>query len=320
MRVSLAISFFAHLSAIAWASFAFPVATPYEVEPMKAFPVDIISPSELTRLKAGVKGAKEDKVPPPSKTGDGKPDRTGEAKKQKQIAALPPPPPPQPEAPKAATPAPIAARPQPRAPERKSAPEPEPAPEPAPAKVEPTPEREDISDKVVEQKAVPLPSLRPRHVPRPPPPKKKERRFDEDNIAALLNKIPADAEAQSARASTDVPNEQPGAGDLRGIDSLMSLSELDALREQIRPCWNPPVGVQGAADLAVQLRLALNLEGTLTRPPEILTRGSGPAFLAAADAARRAVLRCQPYDLPATKYDTWRDIKVNFDPREMLGG
>jgi hypothetical protein len=31
-------------------------------------------------------------------------------------------------------------------------------------------------------------------------------------------------------------------------------------------------------------------------------------------------MRCQPYSLPVAKYDTWQEVIINFDPREMLGG
>ena len=313
LRVSLAISIFAHLTVIAWASFAFTAARPFTVEPMKTLPVDIVSVSELTRLKAGVKEAKQDDGPAPSKAETDKPDSGEKTSKPKRVAALPPPPPPQPETPKAAIPAPLAPQPQPPAPERKS------EPEPAPSGTEPKQDEDKTADEAPDEAPPPLPPIRPAHVPRPaPPPEKKEPRFDADRIAALLNKVPEEAQARTA--SEPAASEAPGAGDPRGLDARMSLSELDALRAQISPCWSPPIGVRGAADLAVQLRLALNLDGTLTRPPDILTSGSGLAFLAAADAARRAVLRCQPYQLPAEKYGAWRDIKVNFDPREMLGG
>ena len=320
MRVSLAISFFAHLSVIAWASFSFPTARPYEIEPMKALPVDIVTVAELTRLKAGVKEPAQEKEQAPSKPETEKPDTSSgeETDKLKRVAALPPPPPPQPEEPKVATPTPVAPRPQPRVEEPKKEPEPEPAPKTAEPKPEPEKTAESVPDK--EESLAPLPPVRPAHAPRPAPPAtpKKERTFDADKIAALLNKVPAEAEAPAG--GEPIADEPPGAGDPRGLDSRMSISELDALRAQISPCWSPPIGVQGAADLAVQIQLALNVDGTLLRPPDILSRGSGLAFLAAADAARRAVLRCQPYELPAGKYDAWRDIKVNFDPREMLGG
>jgi colicin import membrane protein len=40
----------------------------------------------------------------------------------------------------------------------------------------------------------------------------------------------------------------------------------------------------------------------------------------AAESARRAILRCQPYRLPIAKYDVWKDVEVNFDPRDMFRG
>ena len=40
---------------------------------------------------------------------------------------------------------------------------------------------------------------------------------------------------------------------------------------------------------------------------------------AAADSAVRAVYQCQPYELPAEKYAVWRDMILNFDPRQMYG-
>jgi len=39
---------------------------------------------------------------------------------------------------------------------------------------------------------------------------------------------------------------------------------------------------------------------------------------AAVDAARRAIYTCAPYKLPADKYNVWRDITVDFDPRKMF--
>ena len=43
-------------------------------------------------------------------------------------------------------------------------------------------------------------------------------------------------------------------------------------------------------------------------------------FQLAADAAKRAVLLCQNYELPPDKYDMWRRVTLDFDPREMFRG
>ena len=53
--------------------------------------------------------------------------------------------------------------------------------------------------------------------------------------------------------------------------------------------------------------------------PEIISGGgSAGVERAAAEAARRAVSRCAPYNLPADKYEAWADVIVNFDPSEMF--
>jgi hypothetical protein len=45
---------------------------------------------------------------------------------------------------------------------------------------------------------------------------------------------------------------------------------------------------------------------------------SSPFFIAAADSAKRAVIQCQPYSLPAEKYAAWQDVILNFDPKDMF--
>jgi colicin import membrane protein len=40
-----------------------------------------------------------------------------------------------------------------------------------------------------------------------------------------------------------------------------------------------------------------------------------------AESAKRAILSCQPFTmLNPDHYDQWRDMEINFDPSEMLGG
>ena len=46
--------------------------------------------------------------------------------------------------------------------------------------------------------------------------------------------------------------------------------------------------------------------------------GAALAAGAAADAAHRAIMnpRCQPWPLSPEKYNSWRNITFNFDPRD----
>jgi hypothetical protein len=92
------------------------------------------------------------------------------------------------------------------------------------------------------------------------------------------------------------------------------------IRSQISPCWSPPPGARDADTLQVSLLIFVDPQGNVSRVTVINeTRMAVDRFFrSAAEAARRAVLKCAPLDLPADKYDIWKQIKFNFDPSEML--
>jgi len=100
---------------------------------------------------------------------------------------------------------------------------------------------------------------------------------------------------------------------------------LDALRQQVMqqliPCWNVPAGARDAKDLNVRVRAAVNLDGTV-RQAVIVDQGrlGDPLYRAAAESARRTFFnpRCTPLKLPADKYEVWKDLDVNFDPKDVL--
>jgi hypothetical protein len=68
----------------------------------------------------------------------------------------------------------------------------------------------------------------------------------------------------------------------------------------------------------VKIRLRFNPDGTLAAAPMVVNPQSSPYFLAVQDSAVRAVQACEPYSLPPAKYDIWKDIVLNFDPRDMF--
>ena len=98
----------------------------------------------------------------------------------------------------------------------------------------------------------------------------------------------------------------------------MTQSELDALRAQVAQCWSPPVGAADASQLRVRLEFGLDRQGNLISGPEVLEFPANQFGIAAAESASRAVRRCAPYSLPAEKYDTWRQVRIVFDPQDMF--
>jgi colicin import membrane protein len=71
----------------------------------------------------------------------------------------------------------------------------------------------------------------------------------------------------------------------------------------------------------VVVRFHFDRDGRLTGLPEVVRSGSTPQYQAAAEAAKRAIVLSQPFDmLSPSNYDFWKDVEVNFNPRELNSG
>jgi len=311
MRVGLIASLAGHSAILLWGLIAFPDAKSFTTPPVDSLPVELVPVEELTRLQKGEKDAEVREVAAVKPSETPREDPVKPAEKPKQAAVeqpTPPTPAPQPEP--APAPTPVAE------PEPAPAPVPEKAaePEPAPAEQAPEPAPEAAAPEPIQTKVV------PRTKPKPPRPTQtaeqpKEKDFKPNEIAALLNKV-----EPSGGGS---PSQDPASlgSRLSQDDNVkMSQSELDALRGQIARCWSPPVGAVGAEDLKVRVKFGLDRSGEVSASPEVLNSSSNPAFRAAASSAVRAVMRCAPYSLPASKYEAWQEVIINFDPRELIGG
>ena len=139
-----------------------------------------------------------------------------------------------------------------------------------------------------------------------------ENKKETDKVTALLDKFPDE------RDVGEMIENKPQEKNLTS-DNIITAGEISNMRSQIEMCWNPPVGVRGAASQRVQVMIALNKDGTISNV-EPITRDSNGSREVAIDAAVRAVLRCAPYEFPIEKYESWKEIKFTFDPRNMLGG
>lgn len=252
-------------------------------------------------------------------------------------------------------PDPKAEKPPPPVPELKPAAKPKPmppvaeAPPPKPVKKLKTPPPPPAKPKEV---AVPLPEPKPpekpaakpkaplklaaveppatfRTMPRPKAkPKRPPRQFSVDRIAALLDKDQKKRQTEPRAPTSKTKVATPPPATSRAVQTLassqpMTMSEIDAIRYQIDKCWSVPAGARDAENLVVRIKIFLNLDGSLSRAPEIVggNQSGDPFYRTAAESARRAVLKCQPLkNLPAEKYSNWREITLTFNPSKMLGG
>jgi len=283
MSRSTFISAALHTAILLWVLVAFPAAK-LDRE-LLSIPVDLATPSEVTKIKAGTKDAKDD-APLAGKPKEPKPEAVKEAEAKKppgQTAA-------------------VAEKPEAeKKPEEKKA--------EAPKEAAPKPEAKKPEEKPAK------PVKQEQSPPKKPAPPKRD--FNTDRIAALLNKIPDAANEPAPVLPSDEAPSKTVRGQSNGTEITMAVNEIDALRARIAQCWSPPPGGLGAEQIVVKLRLKLNEDGTLVGYPSVANSGSSPFFQAAADSAVRAVYQCQPYALPSDKYALWRDMILNFDPSDM---
>jgi len=327
MRVGLGISLAAHVAVLVGGLVSFASTRTLEAPATPSIPIEIVSVEEFTELKRGQRDGqkKPEAVTQKRPLSPERPREAPEAKNAKpevQTAAAPPPPPPpeaRPEPVRAPEPTP---RPEPK-PESAKAPEPKAAAVPKPVKApEPKPEPKPV--KTADAKPEPKPPAPKPKTPEPKPVAQRsndrapsdEKTFDPSSIAALLNKA-----APPKASMTDGPTAATAsAGTLEGQGAKLTASEIDALYAQLAQCWNPPAGADDPSSLVVKVRFDLNPDGSLSRPPEVVDAPTGSFGQVAAESALRAVRRCEPYALPAQKYENWRQIVINFDPRAMFGG
>ena len=248
-------------------------------------------------------------APPPAP----KPVKKPEPKVKKE----PPPPPKEP--PKAKPPPPpppkeeVAALPPEPVPEAKPVPKPKPKPA---VKKPPKPKPVRKLAKVKPRRKPPPPDAfasvlktvekfkdRPKPKEKKKEKKKEEKKKPEDFVQNITN-------ALTSRTASNNP--------LRPL----AISEIDLVRQQIRECWSLPSGAREAEDLSIEIKMAMNPNGTVRRAQIVNQKrlSSDPFFRAAAESALRAVLnpRCNPLKLPPDKYQQWQTMTLIFDPRHMF--
>lgn len=229
---------------------------------------------------------------------------------------------PEPEPPVPTPVPPPSAEAPPPTPEPPKPPEPKPAAPPVLKPPEPKPEPPKPSEKAE--------APRPREKPEPPQqmaknePKAEQKKYDPGQFETLLKNlamqstVPSpDPPPQRPRVASARPSSQPRAP----LGSQITASEVDLVRQQIARCWNVPAGARDAKDLVVEVRVAVDPDGTV-RQATIIDQGrlSDPFYRAAAESARRAFFNplCRPLHLPPDKYAIWKDLVVDFSPKDIL--
>jgi outer membrane biosynthesis protein TonB len=274
-----------------------------EMQPEESVGVDISLESQVA---AGMKtGKKEEKKPLVEKVAEAKPvdDTVGKIEDKKPPVVTDTAPAPQPKVEEK----PVEKKPDPpkQVTEKKE--------EPKPVEKKPEPAVDPIAEAIKKQEKKPQPKP---HVAAAKPPeqqKPKERVFDQSKIAALIDK--RDPSRQAATGETLNSNASLGLSKGRAGDNSATWGSM--FRRQVENCWKKPYGGIEQERPEVAFNIRLKKDGTLEAMPVPDGAPSTPYARAYSESALRAIIQCQPYNLPAQFFEEWKAFVPVFQERPI---
>jgi outer membrane biosynthesis protein TonB len=186
--------------------------------------------------------------------------------------------------------------------------------EPKPIEKKPDPPKVDpIAEalKKEEKKPPPKPQAQAATPPPQPPKPKAERVFDQSKIAALLDKRDPSRQAVTG----DALNSNAALGLAHGKAADNSATWGAMFKSQVERCWKKPYGGIEAQTTEAIFSIKLKRDGTLEVMPVPLPGGSSAYFRVYQESAMRAIIACQPYNLPAAYFDEWKYFEPVFTER-----
>jgi outer membrane biosynthesis protein TonB len=295
-----------HVLVIGWGLVSFS-SKAFESMPEESLPVDVISADQLAHVTAGMKtGKKENPKPLAEKVAEAKPvdDAVGKiSEKPPVVTETSPPPTPKVEE------KPVEKKPDPPKPVAEAKPKEEPKPiekKPDPPKVDP------IAEALKKEEKKPPPKPVAQAAPPQPPKPKTERSFDQTKIAALLDK--RDPTRQAITGDTLNSNAALGLSHGKAADNSATWGAM--FQSQVERCWKKPYGGIESQNPEIVFDIRLKRDGTLEGSPIPEGTPATPYLRVYQESALRAIIECQPYNLPAAYFDEWKYFAPVFTERK----
>jgi outer membrane biosynthesis protein TonB len=284
-----------HVLVLGWAMVSVSTRA-LEMPPEDSVAVDVISPDQLAKVMAGMKtGKKENPKPLVEKVAEAKPvdDAVGKiTEKAPVVTETAPPPQPKVEE------KPVEKKPDPPKVVEKPKEEPKQVEKkPDPPKVDP------IGETLKKEEKKPPP--KPVQAAKPPEPQKQrivERHFDQNQIAALLDKRDPSRQATTG----DTLNSNAALGLSKGAAADNSATWGSMFQRQVERCWKKPYGGIESQKPEAAFAIRLKRDGTLEGSPVPEGVPATPFLRVYQESALRAIIECQPYKLPAPLYEEWK--------------
>lgn len=301
---TLAASIALHVLVLGWGLVSFSTKA-FEIAPEESVAVDVISSDQLAHVMAGMKtGKKENPKPLVDKVAEAKPveDAVGKiTEKAPVVTDTAPPPQPKVEE------KPVEKKPDPPKVAEKPKEEPKPEKKPDP----PKPDQIAEALKKEEKKPPPKPQVQAAKPPEQTKPKT-ERTFDQSKIAALLDKRDPSRQAVTG----DTLNSNAALGLAKGKAADNSATWGGMFKSQVERCWKKPYGGIEALQTEAVFAIRLKRDGTLEGMPVPEGTPATPYLRVYQESALRAIIECQPYNLPAAYFEEWKYFAPVFTERK----
>jgi outer membrane biosynthesis protein TonB len=292
-----------HVLVLGWGLVSFS-SKAFDLMPEESVPVDVISADQLAKVMAGMKTGQKAPTPLVEKVAEAKPveDAVGKITEKPPVVTETTPPP----APKVEE-KPVEKKPDPPKPVAEA----KPKEEPKPIEKKPEPKVDPIAEAIKKEEKKPKPPVQAAKPPEPAKPKT-ERAFDQSKIAALLDK--RDPTRQAVTGDTLNSNAALGLAKGKAADNSATWGAL--FQSQVERCWKKPYGGIEAQKSEAAFAIKLKRDGTLEGMPVPEGTPATPYLRVYQESALRAIIECQPYNLPAAYFDEWKYFAPVFTERK----
>lgn len=140
-----------------------------------------------------------------------------------------------------------------------------------------------------------------------------------DSILKSIEKIKTEQSKVKQKVEEAKPLEKKIASS--NIGEKLTISEKDAIRRQFYSCWIVPAGAKNIKNYKVSIKLSLDRDGQVIRTKLTNSLNNQDTFLRTlAESAIRAVNHpdCKKLKVPKRKYETWKEMILDFDPSLMV--
>ena len=154
-----------------------------------------------------------------------------------------------------------------------------------------------------------------------PNPKPKE----DFSIATMLKDLRNEKSNNESLQEMDQNQKEQQGKDKKNENMILSISEIDLLRQQLSSCWNAPAGavIERGMKVTISAKVQQNMQvyQNSVRIVDTNISKSNAFYGPITDSAMRTLLNpeCTPLKLPKEKYNLWKNLTITFDYSIMKG-